>query len=177
MGFHLYTRLLAQAIQKYKNRDPGKKEVPPPTSLIIDLPLPTYIPPEYIEDTALRIQLYRRLADLHEIQQVKEMETELTDRFGPIPRAVECLLYQLQVKILASRARATAVVIEQSKIAIKLPYLGQVDRERLQVELGSGVRVSRTAIFIDRDDDEAKWMVMLLEVLERLGREALTVVE
>lgn len=177
VGFHLYTRLLAQAIQKYRHRDTGKKEVPPPTSLIIDLPLPTYIPPEYIEDTALRIQLYRRIADLHEIQQVKEMETELTDRFGPIPRAVECLLYQLQVKILAFRARATAVVIEQSQLAIKLPYLGQVDRERLQVELGSEVRVSRTAIYINRDDDEAKWMVMLLEVLERLGREALTVVE
>lgn len=179
VGFHLYTQLLAQAIQKLKTKANGAKPTPPtPTSIIIDLPLPTYIPPDYVEDTALRIQLYRRLADLHELKEVKEMASEFNDRFGPMPRAVECLLFQLQVKIEASHARATAVVTEQGKIAIKLPYLGQIDRERLQAELGADVRVSRTAIFISREggDDEA-WMVKLLDVLEKLGQEALAVTE
>ncbi len=173
VGFHLYTQLLTQAIQRHKSKANGANTpIPLPTSLIIDLPIPTYIPTEYIEDTALRIQLYRRLADLHEAEQVREMRAELNDRFGTLPRAMECLLFQLDVKIAAARARATAVVTEQGKIAVKLPYLGQVDRERLQAELGAEVRVSRTALFIPRDNDETTWMVRLMEVLEKLSQEA-----
>jgi transcription-repair coupling factor (superfamily II helicase) len=169
VGFHLYTQLLAQAVHKLKAQR-GKPDILPPitTSLTIDLPIAAYIPREYVEDTALRIQLYRRLSELHSLHEVDAIHAELQDRFGTVPPAVEGLLYQLRVKILATYARATAIVHEQSKIGIKLPYLGTVDRYQLQADLGNGVRVSRTAIWLDWADHNPSWMEALLDILEKL---------
>jgi transcription-repair coupling factor (superfamily II helicase) len=169
VGFHLYTQLLAQAVQKLRAKR-GKPDAQPPItiSLTIDLPIAAYIPREYIEDTTLRIQLYRRLSDLHSLQEVDAIRAELQDRFGDVPPAVDGLLYQLRVKILATYARATAIVHEQGKIGIKLPYLGTIDRYQLQTDLGEGARVSRTAIWLDRDERDSTWLTALLETLERL---------
>lgn len=176
VGFHLYTQMLAQAVQRLRAQQgitekETKKlaENAPASPFTIDLPLPAYIPSEYIPDTALRIQLYRRLADMHSEKEISEITTELADRFGALPRAVEGLLFQLRVKALAGRAHATAIVHEQQKIGIKLPYLGQVDRVKLQNELGYDVRVSRTAIWLPRNPDTDEWMLALLDILENLA--------
>lgn len=174
VGFHLYTQLLSQAVRKLKARKGITPSVPVSTSpLTIDLPIPAYIPAEYIPETALRIQLYRRLADLHTLASIDEIRAELTDRFGEIPRAVEGLLYQLRIKLLAGQAHATAIVQEQQKIGIKLPYLGQIDRAKLQNDLGYDVRVSRTAIWLPRDKEDITWQFALLEMLEKLAAETL----
>ncbi|NJL96132.1 MAG: hypothetical protein HC915_21580, partial [Anaerolineae bacterium] len=137
----------------------------------IDLPIPAYIPAEYISETALRIQLYRRLADLHSAAAIDEIRAELADRFGPLPRAVEGLLYQLHVKLMASQAHVTAIIQDGQKIGLKLPYLGQVDRNALQLALGNDVRASRTAIWLNRSEDETTWMLALLDVLQKLGQQ------
>jgi len=171
VGFHLYTQLLAQAVQKYKHQHGHPTEdngqgVPPP--LTVDLPLPTYIPRDYIPENNLRIQLYRRLADLHDLEQIDDMQQELFDRFGTVPQAVEGLLYQLRVKLMAIRVRATAVIYDKDKIGIKLPYLGTVDRTGLQQQLGELAKVSRTALWLPRHEDSDTWQVNLLDVLEIL---------
>ncbi len=169
VGFHLYTQLLTEAVRRIKTRRGFRASAPPPTtSLTIDLPLPTYIPQEYIPETPLRIQLYRRMADLTNEQDIAALESELRDRFGAIPGAVEGLLYQLQVKLWASTVHASAIVTDSEKIGIKLPYLGAIDRDDLQAELGDLGRVSRVAIWLDRTDDPTQWQLNLLDVLQRL---------
>jgi len=81
---------------------------------------------------------------------------------------VDGLLYQLHIKILAAHAHATSIVQDQGKIGIRLPYLGKVDRYQLQGILGSAAKVSRTAIWIDLDDNDDVWMSVLLTVLGKI---------
>ena len=169
VGMHLYTRLLAQAVQELKAQQEGKAPPPSPDgAVIIDLPLPAYVPTDYIPDMNLRLQLYRRLADLHTEAAIADMRAELTDRFGPPPAAVENLLYQLRVKQLAQAAHATAVITDEGQVSIRLPYLAEIDRAGLQRRLGNDVRVSRTAVWLPRDLAGDAWKERLVALLADL---------
>jgi transcription-repair coupling factor (superfamily II helicase) len=97
------------------------------------------------------------------------MREELKDRFGTLPLAVEGLLYQIEVKLRAQTANATAILRRGEWVNIKLPYLAEVNRERLQRQLGKGVQVTRTAVQIPLTHDDT-WQSHLLEVLGRLSQ-------
>ncbi|HEX3049602.1 MAG TPA: transcription-repair coupling factor [Aggregatilineaceae bacterium] len=169
VGFHLYTQLLAQAVRHLKGEGHAPKLTVVTPTLTIDLPLPAYIPTSFISEPSLRIQLYRRLAELEDMKSVADMEAELTDRFGTLPRAVQGLLLQLRVKLLAQHANASAIASENGQISIRLPYLATIDRQALQTRLGHDVRISRTAVWFPYNNpDEEAWQHNLLDILDKL---------
>ncbi|MGC8947431.1 MAG: transcription-repair coupling factor [Anaerolineae bacterium] len=171
IGFDLYTRLLARAVEELRAQREGRP--PPPESLSgihIDLPMPVGLPPDYVPDEHLRLRLYRRLAALSEEQQMAEMEAELADRFGPPPVPVRNLFLVLRLKVLARDAGITRIVAENDHLTLHLPGLGNMDRERLQRRLGDRAHVGRQGIYLPLERD---WPDRLREVLEKLrGREA-----
>ena len=169
IGFDLYTRMLSQAIRQRKAAREGKEipmELMEPTT--IDLPLAAYIPPDYVPDSSLRLRLYRRMAGLATLDEVDEIAEELADRFGPIPDPVDNLLYQLRVKVLATRAGAASITVESGQLRIRVPGLERMPRYRLQRYLGNGVRVSKKAVWFGREMSTNEWKVGLVRVLERL---------
>ncbi len=170
VGFHLYTQLLAQAVQKLEAGGKVTADVLAATgpTITIDLPVPAYIPVDFIPEVSLRLQLYRRLADLHDEHAIEEMRAELTDRFGTLPPAVEGLLFQLRVKLRVQHTHVTAIMSEDNQVSIKLPYLAEVDRPALQHYLGNGARVSRVAVWLPREPDSDEWQARLLDVLDKL---------
>lgn len=177
VGFQLYTQMLAQAVNRLKAEHRYTTPTPAPTEptlpgigapMTIDIPVPAYVPVGFMSDGAMRLQFYRRLADMHTLNAVDEMEIELRDRFGALPPEVEGLIYQMRVKLLAQAANVVSITSDDSQIAVKLPYLATVDRAGLQRYLENGVRVSRVAVWLARDPDEV-WRKHLLDVLERLS--------
>jgi len=169
VGFDLYTRLLAGAVKRRKAILRGEK--PPddiPEATLIDLPLATYVPIEYVPEAGLRLRLYRRMALMDTMADIDEMAEELADRFGAIPDPLHNLLFQLRVKQLARKARATSVTSESGQIKIRLPQLNQTNRYQVQRYLGNAVRVSRTAIWFERSMETREWQVALVQALERL---------
>ncbi|MBN2470952.1 MAG: transcription-repair coupling factor [Anaerolineae bacterium] len=173
VGFHLYTQMLAQAVNRLKQAQPLPEAQPEnqEPAITIDLPLQGFIPTDYIADMGLRLQLYRRLADLNSREAIDSIADELADRFGPPPGAVTGLLFQLRVKLLAKRAQATAIGNESGQILIRLPYLATVDRAALQRYLGNEVRVSRTAVWLPKNLAEEDWQRRLVEILRLLDRQ------
>lgn len=169
IGLHLYTQLLTQAVQNLKGKSKDEPVQPVATSNItIDLPIPAYLPTDWIPEMALRLQIYRRIGSLATMDDVEMMREELRDRFGTLPPAVEGLMYGIDVKLLAQKASATAVTNLNDLIHIKLPYLVEINREKLQHDLGEDVRVSRTAIMLPVDE-EHEWQLRLLDVLTYLA--------
>jgi transcription-repair coupling factor (superfamily II helicase) len=171
VGLQLYTQLLQQAVSELKGETTGK---PAPTyeqeRMVIDLPLPAYIPHDWIQEMALRLQLYRRIGSLQTVQELDAMAQELLDRFGVLPKAVEGLLYQIRVKLMGAAINATAIIKPRQHILIKLPWLAAVDREALALRLGDDVEVSRTAVelALDSADRDNIWQLRLLDVLQEL---------
>lgn len=166
VGLQLYSQLLQAAVSRLKDEDePEHLPTYARERVILDLPLAAYIPHSWIGDMSLRLQLYRRIGSLQDHESVEAMRAELRDRFGPLPPAVEGLLYQIRVKLLASAIHATAVIKPRQHILIKLPWLAAVDRQSLQVRLGEDVEVSRTAVELAI---QPEWQSRLVEILEIL---------
>ncbi|WP_374685781.1 transcription-repair coupling factor [Promineifilum sp.] len=169
VGFDMYTRLLTKAVKRRKAELRGETvPVELPDNVLIDLPLATYIPTDYVPDTQLRLRLYRRMATLDTLAEIDEMAAELADRFGPIPDPLHNLLYQLRIKALGQMAGVNAVVTEAGQIRIRIAELAGMDRYHLQRFLGDGVRVSKSAVWLKKDRGTHEWQIELVQVLERL---------
>ncbi len=76
------------------------------TGCFIDVPIPAFIPPDYVDDSVLRLDLLRRIAKL-DAHQTDEYRLELKDRFGEPPIEVDNLL---DIIGLRKKARETGVV-------------------------------------------------------------------
>ena len=182
VGFHLYTRLLTEAVKRLKSQTPSLKSQSKPdaksevgiwelgVSVSVDLPLPTSIPADYVNDDNLRLQLYRRLANLTEEKEVEAVGAELADRFGPLPKALDNMLYQLRVKIKAGRAGVAAVASDGGQIMLILPVVSELDQAYLGGHLGPGVRVSKNKAWLPRAS-EKDWRALLLKVLNKIAEE------
>ena len=179
VGFDLYTRLLARAVYLRREQSEGAEEprpgegetLPLPDIVTIELPLSSYIPEEYIPESEFRFRLYRRMAGLTSLEAIDRMAGELADRFGPIPDEVDNLLFQLRVKLLASRAGVLTVTTFDGQIAIYMDVLEDANRPALQRYLGGAARVSKRAIWLRQEGEagESPWQVALVQTLERLA--------
>jgi len=170
VGFHLYTRLLADAVRRLSPQPPlsarEEQPLPPATPVHVDLPLPIGLPIDYIPDKNLRLYLYRRMADIRSLSQLEALAEEFYDRFGPPPEQVNNLFYQLKVKLLAERAGLISVSSENHQLALRFP---EAEVPQNLPELGPEVRVGKSAIWIPYDY-LPNWQQVLLEVLDKLQR-------
>ena len=170
VGLHLYTEMLKQAVkdqQKGADRDETLEDSAIVRErIVIDLPLPAYIPTDWIPEMALRLQLYRRIGNIQNVTEIEAMKQELVDRFGQLPAAVEGLLYQIRVKVLARALHATHVTLPKSQILIKLPYLATLNRNLLELTLGEDVEVTRIDVRLPAEAQS--WQDRLLDLLVQL---------
>lgn len=168
VGFDLYCRLLASAIESAKSKVKSEKSS---TQLgfapIIDLPIQAQIPEDYVPDSALRLKLYRRLADIQTSTQIDEIAQELTDRFGKPPMPVENLLYLLRLKVAAMQANLAAIMFEERRIVIKYAR----DDEALSARLPQRfkIRAARDRAWVD-GLGAANWRERLLEIVTAIGQ-------
>ncbi|UCG23320.1 MAG: transcription-repair coupling factor [Chloroflexota bacterium] len=170
VGFDLYTRLLTRAVKRRRAaRDGEQLPTELPESVLIDLPLPAYVPQDYVPEASLRLRLYRRMAVLDSLQSIEDMAVELADRFGPIPDPVDNLLYQLRIKVLAITAGVLSVASESGQLQIRLPASEHVGRLILQRQLGPDVKVSRKGVWLGRGLTTREWQVILVQTLEKIG--------
>ena len=174
VGLHLYTEMLKAAVQDQKNghEETAAAENPEQASalarerMVIDLPLPAYLPTDWIPEMQLRLQIYRRIGSVQSTDDVEDLKQELIDRFGQLPTAVEGLLFQMRVKLLAQAVRATHVMMPRSQVVIKLPYLATINRDLLRLTLGGDIEVTRTDVRFPAD--AATWREELIDLLLRL---------
>jgi transcription-repair coupling factor (superfamily II helicase) len=71
--------------------------------------MPVLIPDDYVKDLAVRLSLYRRLADLATDDEIADFGAELRDRFGPMPDEVRYLFKVVAIKAYCRRANVEKV--------------------------------------------------------------------
>jgi transcription-repair coupling factor (superfamily II helicase) len=169
IGFHYYSRLLAAAIRRLRSKQSAvpqadmsalREHMP----VAVDLALKASIPADFVSDQELRLQLYRRMADLQSIEEVQEMSVELRDRFGEIPEDVRNLFYQLTVKVMAHAAGVDSISNENGQLLL------QFEVEDLSVNLGelaNVARLSKRGIWLNKSSNP-DWMQDLTALLQRL---------
>jgi transcription-repair coupling factor (superfamily II helicase) len=96
IGSEMYQEMLDEAISELKNQQDKKESLGFSTS--INLGLAVYIPANYIEDTSLRLAIYRRTANLKNRPEIETFRDEMIDRFGSIPEEFTNLLKIVEIK-------------------------------------------------------------------------------
>jgi transcription-repair coupling factor (superfamily II helicase) len=129
VGFELYTRLLAEAVDTLRGRRPEPEPVP----VRLDLPGSAYLPDDYITDSGAKLEAYRSFALVRSMADAEALRASLRDRYGPIPRPVEGLFTAVRVRLAAEFAGVPEVRAEAQEVTLKWPRLP--DRHRLSVAL------------------------------------------
>ncbi len=125
VGIETYLKLLEEAVAELKGERP-EEETP---SVTLDLPIAMSIPPGYVGDPNLRMEIYRRLASGEEGED--ELLAELRDRFGPPPEGVRTLLEAAAVKRLAEALRLQSISAKGGRLVLRLRQDARVDPQRL----------------------------------------------
>ncbi len=172
VGFEMYAKLVAEAVGALKASLPGAApapaSLPPPPS--IDLPLSAHIPDNYIEDIHDRLNVYQRVANVETPEGVAAMQEELRDRFGPVPIAVEHLLYVSLVRSVARHARVESIKTDEHMFHLRVRN-GIPDGMRLRVEALKleGLLVGPNQVRIDRQTHANRWMPALVRILRAMA--------
>ncbi len=122
VGYELYCQLLEKAVRAIQ-------KLPPRLSMdvTIDLPGEAFLPPDYVDDMRLKIDLYRRLTRITTENDLDEFRRELVDRFGSPPEPVERMLALASLRIDAAVWQVESIKLEEGR------YLafGYKDRGRI----------------------------------------------
>jgi len=170
VGFSLYCRLLAEAVEEQKAKQAGitvvkPSRLPPPT---IDLPMPAFIPGEYVLDINTRLSLYQSLAKLDKLEQVEEMAQEFSDRFGDLPAEVKNLLYAVKIKILAAKAGIESISTEDGQVILRLFEGMQFTQQQREISLPDGVKMGTSQIRLNIKRLGGGWEEMVEDILKRV---------
>ena len=160
VGFDLYMRMVADAVDEFKSgyfEDKPKK-----LDCKIELPLNAHLPTEYVDSERLRLDIYRRLADAVSYEVLTEIKEELIDRFGLLPDPAHQLLSVAALRLLAKSLAITDISFIGKHLRlcpVTLPESSQIKLTRLYPgsiykNLSQTLLVSRptTANWIDSPD-------------------------
>ncbi len=98
VGYDTYCNLLDQVVKNMQG-----VEVKEEKDIQIDLNVSCFIPDEYIENMAQKIEVYQNIALAKSEEDIIEVIDEITDRFGNMPKEVESLIEIARIKILCKK--------------------------------------------------------------------------
>ena len=93
VGYDMYVKLIEQAVSEVQG-----VETTPEVDTRVELKLDAYLPEDYVPDEKLRVEIYKRIAMIQDEAGRMEIEEELIDRFGDVPKPVETLMRIAQLR-------------------------------------------------------------------------------
>jgi transcription-repair coupling factor (superfamily II helicase) len=142
VGFDLYSRLLAEAVEEVKARRELREPILAPTQAVLDLPIDAHLPDGYVPDEAQKLELYRRLARARSADDVAAFRHEAIDRFGPLPPPVVRLVEVAELRLAAEAAGIASISREDGQLVVRFGALSRATAMRL---LGAVSNTSRAA--------------------------------
>jgi transcription-repair coupling factor (superfamily II helicase) len=94
VGFDAYARILQQSVAELQGR-PIEEE----RELRIDLPVKAFVPPGWVAQESLRLELYRQISLAGDHDELERIRSETVDRFGALPAEVESLFAVASLRI------------------------------------------------------------------------------
>jgi len=137
VGYQMYCELLADAVKKLK-REP----VEPIPSAVIDLGFAAYIPKNYIPVDRNRMEVYRKIAVAKNRDDLKQIGSELTDVYGPVPDEVELLLALAELRIEASKLDIKSIVASGQNLVFSFAKEVGRQAESLFAKVSGEVRMA-----------------------------------
>ena len=114
VGYNLYLKMVKEEVMQTMG-EPLVTEI----ETSVEMGEDAYIPDSYIEDEGLKLDMYRKVADADTVKKAKEVQEELIDRFGPVPRPVANLLGASVIRGYGARAGLASIVRIRDTVQMK----------------------------------------------------------
>lgn len=132
IGYDLYVKFLGAAIRRLKGQ-----EVEEEIETTVDLKIDSFIPSKFIEDEEVKIEIYKKIAVIENLDEYSELLDELIDRFGDIPLEIENLMNISLIKAIANRNKIKNIIHTDNKVRLELvtnkdlalPLINELSRE------------------------------------------------
>ena len=99
IGFSLYTEMLEEAVEAIKAGRTPNLELDLDKSIDINLRIPALIPDDYLPDVHTRLILYKRISSSRSSEDLQELQVEMIDRFGLLPKPLKLLIRLTELKL------------------------------------------------------------------------------
>lgn len=122
IGFDMYCKLMDETVKEIHGQKVDTAFEPE-----VNLMIKGFIPKDYIPDLNQRLEIYRRIQLMGEAKECEYMETELADRYGPVPSDVKKLLGVIAVKAICRKIKVSKIELKGPKAI--LHFLDDVEIE------------------------------------------------
>ncbi|MBD3330587.1 transcription-repair coupling factor [Candidatus Peregrinibacteria bacterium] len=177
VGVAHFMRMLNKAVADLKagRIREGLEEI---KDVSIELPVPAYIPDNYILDSNDKINAYQRLSSADSLDYLQEIQDDLVSDYGRLPREVNNLFRIIELKIKAKDAnllsiRAETVPMSKDK-EIVLTVSKRVKPANIisLLEHNSDFAITGSRLRINMKDLGKDWFTELKKCVEALGKSA-----
>ena len=116
VGYDLYCKMLNEAVLALR----GQEQEEDRFETVVDCDIDAFIPDGYIKNEYLKLDVYKRISAIENDDEYMDMQDELIDRFGDIPKSVDNLLRVAELKAMAHRSYVTEVNINRQEVRLDL---------------------------------------------------------
>lgn len=176
VGYDLYCKMLNDAVRALKGEEVESESY----DTVVECDIDAYIPASYIKNEYQKLDIYKRISAIETGDEYMDMQDELMDRFGDIPRSVDNLLSIAALRALAHRAYVTEVIINRQEVRLTMYQKARLQVEKLPELVSSFYGALKLIqgeapafLYIDRrnkNQDSLCMMVKAKEILEALEK-------
>ena len=127
VGYDMYCRLLEEEVQNLKGDAPKEEKF----ETSIDLNISAFIPDFYIKNQEQRMELYKKIAGIRTMEEYYDMQEELEDRYGDLPKSVQLLLEVVLVKAEAHEMGIRAISQKHGNLLLEFQPQPNIDPQKL----------------------------------------------
>lgn len=179
VGYDLYCKMLNEAVKALKGHRTEEG-----FETVVDCDIDAFIPDSYIKNEYQKLDVYKRISSIETEEEYMDMQDELMDRFGDIPKSVDNLLRVAGLKAMAHRAYVVEVDINRQEIRMEMYQKAKLDVTKIPalIEKYQGalrfVPVEKPLLFYQdrrsKNKDCEKMIDTAKEILVELGAMAET---
>lgn len=137
IGYEMYCKLLDQAVRELKGENIEKE-----FETLIDISVNAFISPSYIENEAQKLEMYKKISMIKTEADFFDVQDELEDRFGTIPKVVQNLLNIALMKSYANNIGVNKISQCGNNISIRFNEDNKVNIEKFKTLLSSNNKLS-----------------------------------
>lgn len=114
VGYDLYCKMLNEAVKNLKGETTAEETF----DTTVDMDIDAFIPATYIRSEAVKLEMYKRVADIANEEEFLDMQEEFIDRFGELPASTNNLLNIALIKALAHQVYIQGVVQKNDEVKL-----------------------------------------------------------
>ena len=126
VGFDLYLRLLDEAVARLTQEGWEPEEDP-----YLELDYAGYIPDDYVTQSAVKMEMYKKIASVYSQEDLEALYREFEDRFGPLPDEAASLLALAEIRLLCKRLSIASLKERGGYVTVEFSKVAKVSVERL----------------------------------------------